>query len=351
MTIALPLVGEVAVEVLIIFALLLVLGAQALVKLVAALFSYVPFIGGWIQSNLEGALGGALSRVSGWLWASAKGVVSLIWRPVTWIASLIGHLADGLWAAMQMGERIVTSTIPNALGAVWHGLNDVLGQALNAAHWALSQAQGFASGLYNQAISLLHQFEGWVGAQLSALGQTILADVTALYNALGSAIHNIGQWVLSVVGQVRDALVVAFNHTIGVVWDQLGQRINVTDQWVDQQIKGVEAELPVFRDIAIATAEAALTPAIARALEQAVTAEGTIDEYLNRCGNNLCSGLNDLSSLLQQLGKLFEEGALFALVAAAATHPAEVARDVESVISPIATEAATLFRDATGVAA
>lgn len=351
MTIALPLVGEVAVEVLIIFALLLVLGAQALVKLVAALFSYVPFIGGWIQSNLEGALGGALSRVSGWLWASAKGVVSLIWRPVTWIASLIGHLADGLWAAMQMGERIVTTTIPNALHPVWDGITNAVSTAINAAHWALSQAQGFASNLYNQAVSLLHQFEGWVGTQVSSLWQTIQNDVSALYNALGSAIHNIGQWVLSVVGHVRDALVAAFNHTIGEVWTQISQRFTVTEQWVDQQVKGIEAELPVFRDIAIATAEAALTPAIARALEQAVTAEGTITKYLDECGNNLCSGLNPLSTLLQQLGKIFEEGALFALVAAAATHPAEVARDVESVISPIASEAATLFRDATGVAA
>jgi hypothetical protein len=349
--IALPAVADLAALAVFVLAIIVLYALIAFTGLLRGLFSWVPVVGGFIGDHILSHVQDGLNAAAGWTVGAMGHAAGLIWTPITWVANLFSRIGEAIWSGVTAAERIVQTTIPAAAGRV----------------------VAYAQQLYNQAIGHADALAGAVSAFATSLYHSALAAVGTAENAVSAFAQSLYHQAVALAQQALSAATTAIGATFTQVEHWVASQFTATTAWTEQRIAGVESEIgsvqgalqgeigqvqgALEHEIAgaysAATAYAQQAAAIAQAAGLAAAGTVALDlaRWLEGCGKNLCSGLNGLSTLLQDLAPLVEGGILFALVAEAASDPAGVARDVEAVLTPIADTAVSLFRDATGIAA
>src|SRR5260370_28248317 len=145
MPVALPALAGLGELAALLLAIIVLYAAYLLAQVLTALFQYVPLIGGWIQNNLLSHVVDAISASIGWTVSAMGHAVGLIWTPITWIGALFQRIGEAIWSGVQAAQRIVTTTIPNAL-------NMAAAYAQQLYHSAI----GYADRIYHSAVAVPH---------------------------------------------------------------------------------------------------------------------------------------------------------------------------------------------------
>jgi hypothetical protein len=349
--VALPAVAGLGELAALLLAIIVLYAAYLLAQVLTALFQYVPLIGGWIQDNLLSHVVDAINASIGWTVSAMGHAVGLIWTPITWIGALFQRIGEAIWSGVQAADRIVTGTIPRALNMAAAYAQQLYNAAIGYADGIYHSAVSVAQALYSSAVSFAQQLYNSAVAFAQSLYNSAVAFAQQLYAA---AVGFADQLYHQAIGYVQGAISAA-EAWVQQLYNSLTAwvtgRFTQTETWVQQEVGALEHDISGAYQGAVAYAHDAAALAEAAGIAAAGVVATELEDYLRNCGRNLCSGLNPLSTLLQELAPLVEGGMLFALVAEAARNPAGVADEVVAVLSPIAGEAASLFRDATGVAA
>jgi hypothetical protein len=331
--------------------LLAVVAAQSLARLLAAVFSVLPVIGQSISDHIIGPIEGALGAASGWLLARAGDLVGLIWTPVTWVAALFGKIGAAIWDGAVTAERIVTVTIPAALNTVRAFSQQLYAQAVGYVDQRVGAVIGWAQQLVAQATAIAQQLYHAATGYALDLYHAAIGAVQATEHAVSAYALQLYHLAVGYAQSAVGAVTAWVQHLHAQLAGWVTARFTVSEAWVQQEVGALEHDVRGAYDAATHYAQQAAMAAEATALGAVAVEAVRLTRYLEECGNNLCTGLNPLSTALQQLETLLEGGLLFAFVAEAAAHPRQVADDVHAVLSPVVAEAVSLFRDAAGVAA
>jgi hypothetical protein len=301
-------------------AVMVLLCAVLIANILKAILNSVNFLGllsplisaaDWLSTH-------ALSAMS-WLWDKTNPVA--VWIALTNVLhsteqGLLGVVAGDLLNAVQ---RIVTVAIPNA------------------ANWAWSQAQGsilglsaFVRVLFNTAEADIAAARNWVTGYIQAVQTWVLAQIAVAVNALRSDIAGVWQAAQALVATVRSDLAALHQFVTTTV---LG-RIGAVEQEIARDIPRIEAEIGQIATVAIP------------GLTLAITAVRDIVTEVEQCTAPLCEGgvaqgLSNLEKLLNQLEPLVEGGLLLAFAAEAARDAPGVAREIDSLIGGLVSDAAS----------
>jgi hypothetical protein len=351
MPIALPALGGL-VEFALMLAAFIILWAFALFLMaLTGVLRNVPLVGGWLQDNLVAGVSDAVGTARDWCLSQAGHAVGFFWTTITWTGSLFARIGQGMWAGVQATDRIVHGAIPRSI--------DTSKSYADQRYW---DAVGHADTLYAQELAYAQGLEQQAEAHANDLYNRETVYVQDLYNASISHADQL-QVIEQGYAQQLSQASVAYTQAQVAATDAWTQQLvgaaeanaqaataGVID-WTQKEVGALGQEISGAYTAATTYAHDAAIAAAAPALALAETTALSLTRYLDECGKNLCTGLNPLSTALQALAPLLEGGLLFVLVAEAARNPAGVANEVNAVLSPIANEAASLFRDATGVAA
>jgi hypothetical protein len=348
---ALPAVAGLAELAAMVLAFITLYAIELLLTVLTLILLTVPVVGPWIRDNLTSRAIDVIRGASGWTVSAMGQALGLIWTPVTWIWALLTKIWEVAWAGAQATERIVTGTIPRALNMAAGYAQQLYNAAISFADGLYHQAVAFAQALVAQAVAYAQQLYNSAVAFAQQLYNSAVAFAQQLYAA---AVGYAEQLYHQAVGYVQGAISAAeawVQQLYNTLTAWVTGRFTQTETWVQQEVGALEHDISGAYQGAVAYAHDAAALAEAAGIAAAGTVALELERYLRECGRNLCSGLNPLSTLLQELAPLVEGGLLFALVAEAYRDPAGVANEVRAVISPVADTAAGLFRDATGVAA
>ncbi|HVT14570.1 MAG TPA: hypothetical protein VHQ90_00115 [Thermoanaerobaculia bacterium] len=330
-------------------ALIAIYAAYLLTQLLLALFQYVPLVGGWIRDNLLSHVADALSSATSWAVAGLGHGVGLIWTPITWMAAMLSRIGEALWSGLQAAERIVTTTIPNAMSRVADFATQLYHQAVSYADGVRSAVSAYAQSLYNAAVGFAQSLYAAAVGFAQSLYNAAVALTHQLYVAattLAVALYHQAVAFTTATAAGLSTWVQGLFHSM-TAWVEA--RFAQEQAWVQQEVGALETDVQNAYHAATGYAQAAAAAAEATALGAVAVEALRLTRYLEQCGTNLCKGLNPLSTLMQELGGLVEGGVIFALVAAAAADPVGTAHEVDQVIGGTVAEAGSVLRSAVGL--
>lgn len=204
--------------------------------------------------------------------------------------------------------------------------------------WALQQDEAAAGYAIQQANDWTDATSEQTNAALrddvDALNQSIFANrVSAHMEALGDYESAIGQLAAD---KSQLQLQIAFTGE---------QAATYTDLQVGQAREAATAQVgaeATARMGAVSNAEA-----VAAAATAAVATD--LANWLKSCGDNLCSGLSGLASVLPDVTNLFIDGVLFAFLAEAIRDPSGQATDTIGVLTPLASQGESMLSSLLGI--
>ena len=391
MPLAIPLAAIIDVIVAITAAILLYAAWRFKDNIANAIAGAIPVIGGAIATGFQTVVDLMIGGFAGWLSAltgpMAAWISTLYWPTSTLTNTSFHHvesllekfkqLRAGAWALFLQS---IAYTDHKALVAfLWTADQIAKTQAaayglfLHAISWAgneiLKLAQ-YTDNLATYAMRVAYLdllgLAAWTTNQLQALasytGQLIhQAEVTAYTNLLGLAAWTTNQlqalaaYTATIVAQAeakaqaeaQQAYAAAVSTvdqeavgTVAGVWPSVaapGQRV----------LDEVAAEYPGVLPGTMTVPQAVpLDLAQVLAGVEALAIPATI--ALDQCLLPMCRNLNNFGRDLSALENLFVDGAFFAFIAAVAADPKGVAREVDSILTPIVQEGHALFSSIAG---
>lgn len=304
-----------------ILALLLLMAAEALGRVLALGFSYIPVVGGSISKAIEGAVITAVAVLNPQLQGS--------------ITPLIDFVA---WPFVHLGPTVegIISNLENAGGAIGYLGTTMLSRVATGAN---AFAMGAVGGL---AVTVT----GWLAAvevEYKGLFATAEADITA---AEGSALAYAGQVGQDVLNTAQAGIAAAETLAAAAV-AQLAGVVASNEQALEQLVTGGLADSESKLNAVIADAKADATTALdglrawvqqqegalqaghtgalglglAGVITQVTQVAEELTQYRQTCGDPLCNNLGQYGQELSMLSGALSSGFLIALLVGAATDP------------------------------
>lgn len=233
-----------------------------------------------------GTVAGAIARVAQVAAGEIGQVADLVATLAGRVSLAISRIAAGALALAALAgdvARIISTTIPAAIGAVWARVTALVSAAIAAAERGLT--------------ATIDALRSWAVARL--------AQITA---ALAAAIATVRAWVLSVV--------VAAVRPLEAGLDALGRAIEQTIGSILARLVALERLLPLL----------ALIPLVG-------VIPRTIEEFWRTkrgCTDPTCDFLGDVLQGLGAAGELLTGSVFLGLVAAAISDPAGTAQGIAS---------------------
>jgi hypothetical protein len=309
-----PLVADIAPELIAAVALVAVLAVYFMVEALEAIARAVgmpnwPLIGG--------ALYGAIAHVAtwvgeslAWLWQNAN-PINMFLATTHWISQQLSNWTNAaITGVVGAAERLATVTIP-AMGsfAVQTAYNlyaDAKALITTAEQFAVLTAYNLyadAKLLVNDAVTAIDVTIAGVEAKVAALGGTFAAAIAAASLGL---VQSLQGWVAQELGTL---------HTT------IDGEIQAATEGISTQIGDV-----------VQTVEGDLAPAIAAAAAVGAAAATAFKTWEQDCGDNLCNNLSGYANTIGAILGVITDGALIALLVEAVTNPQGV---VDFVVSDI----------------
>ena len=344
---ALAAVDLVAMAVALLCILLLLAGNQ-IFRVIAAVFSKVPVIGGTISSVITSTLADTMasiastleSQVAGWaefLW----GLAHSLWNFANIAATSIADAKNWAFSAWQHADNLFessTSTINARVQAALGPLEADIGSVqdlLNNDIAALSAAGAAGTAA---AEALAHALADQVQSEAATLfGQAEAAATAGVQQAEALA--------QALADQVQSEAVTLFGQAEGAIGVIQGQVQALPGQ--------IEGTIPGIVDGIVPGIIAGAIPGI---LAQVIPRVAALEAQADECLEPLCDTVTPNAGRLGNLGNLFKgledlavEAVILALAAEAVHNPAAVAHDVETVVSDVGGGALRGFRGLVGI--
>jgi hypothetical protein len=331
-----------------IMAILLLFAGQWLFKLISAVLSHLPLVGGYIASvvggwlatevgNLAHQLDNQVFGMAHFLWSTAVG----LWHIVNQMTTAIGDAK--LWGvgAWSHAENLVSSlfdTFTGQLGRDLIAINNEIGAVEALGAGAVATAEQYAAALVASATAGIAGQISDVSSEANRLfGEAEAAAVagTAEAEALAHALAD----------EVQSEAVTLFGQAEGAITVIQGQI-----QALPGQIEGV---IPGIIDGIVPGIIAGAIPGI---LSQVIPRVQALEGEVTECLEPLCDTVTPQAPRLGKLGQLFQdleglavEAVILALAAEAVHNPQAVVSDITGVVQDVGGGALSGFRDLVGV--
>lgn len=352
----------------------------------------IPFAGRLahgIASLTDGVVRGLLD----WLDGAIGNIASFITGPVYVIETLVAKVFDNIAAVANSVQHVIASVVPRALGQAYayaHTLavdlaGEVSATVTSVEHWtqslvtaAISTAEAYAYALAGQLVADVRTVTTWASAEFGRLAAVIAAGITAaetyahtlavdVVNGTNAALTELETQTTALVGtlagtvatdvavldtKITAAISTAIDGTIGILATDIEHVTAATivdlDHAIDAAIGVAATDFP---DVMAWVKGIDLTKVvdIAGVTTLSIAGIGALTRYLEECGIPNCRNLGRFGNLLNELGNLLEDGAIMALIAAMVADPVGTAREVDSVLGPVASDAISAGRALIGV--
>lgn len=346
-----PEVGDLAVVVVALVAIMLLFASRLLAQLLVGLLRFLPLVGDWIADHLLDHVVDALDWALGAVAAAIPPLVGFLWRPIAWFIQIVGDtvsVAEGAAAAMI---RFSFVTLPQlefrAIGyaedAYARATTYALGQVVAAERYALTlqgEAVAFAAGEVVNAEHYSLQLYGdavtYVDGRIAQVVTWARGDIGAVYSYVDGRVIAVESWARGEFDAVRTWAMAEFATLEGAIARDIG----VVEQGARELVNAAEARAAAFAAAAAAGVAA-----------EVGVVERTLDDFLRRCGDPMCRNLGPLSDLFGLLEDAGTLGLIVAFAAAAAANPEGVAGEVVDVLGTVVNDAVSTVESLIGAAA
>jgi hypothetical protein len=333
------------------FALLLAVTLQLTFNIIGKALSWVPVVGGAIESGMSAAASWVWGFFGDWAHGALDVVVTMAkwtWAVIRGIPAFSAHFFGVAFNWMTWVEDHV---LPVNLAQAIQAARDLANWAVGVAQGLYNRAVGIAQGLFAQALGqMLSLYHAAVGTAES-LFNTARAEAQALF---GTAVHEIA---LAEAAAVHEAQVLA-----GAVEAEAQTLFRGAEQALHQAEMGIEAEfgrveqtLSDILHVDIPHLAQVLTGEIAAVGSAAAAATAVVArdfaDWREECGNDLCGGLHGDAQQALGLLQVLEAGAVFAFLASAVREPVPTAELSVDAAAPLVDSVGGLLVDVVGVAA
>jgi len=318
-------------------ALLLMLGLDILVKVLGPLLArYIPFVGRTLAADLQSAVSWAVSTSQGWLDFAVTPLIAI----ALWVPDAVGALFQGVEDTFGGVYNAIHTAVNVVVPAVWIQLNAIVAENVAILNksiggvWAGAQSLTyslFATAEADIAVGISHaaQYAEQVAGVALATAQ---ANITAA-EALAAA--EVAQ-LAGVVAQDRSTLESLVTGGLAGAEAQIADSLAQAQAFATQEVTAVR-DWAQQQEGALNTAlTGTLTVGIAGVVAQVVTLAEELTQFRQTCGDPLCNNLGQFGQDLSALGGYIESGALFALLAAFIADPKGTAGLIEGVVTPMA---------------
>lgn len=352
----------------------------------------IPFAGN-LRGYVEAAAGYVAEQSADWLHSAMGALENVLAGPIVAVLNVYNQIQSAIQNLGAVAQWIINSWViawyqnaaalanslyasANAYSAALYSfaeadINTLRSYAIALSQTAYTQAVSTATGLVNDtrnyAIALSQAAYAEAVQAAQAIGATVEADATSLFRtaerdilataATATGLFNlaeadIGNALAAAKAFAQTAAGAALTTAVADIDAAASTAIGLSWPIVTDVIKGIEAVIPIDLPDVLADWQA-IPRAIPTDLVGTIAAVGALaiplTRYLRDCGVPMCNGLHDLSSLLPALDQLFSEGAIFALLAAAAADPAGAANGLIDTIGGTVNSASDTVRSMIGV--
>ena len=282
-------------------AILILLAFTPLQRIIVALVSQLPVVGGWIVQNSVGAIDRAYAQVAGWAVHSIGPLVAVIFLPFFYLDHFNKAAQGSILQTMYALRRVVDNTIPRNLQVAKQFAWDV-GQ--NAMHFAWDVGQQAEHFAWDVGQNVTHYAEALFG-QAETYARQLVGDLETLVRQLNA-------------------------QALGFAEDAFGRAIDFEQRLYNDASRFAEREGVLARDWARTLFDQA--NAFTLATVAAVAIRVTAIER-SKC-QQFCSPLGDLGQLLQDVEDAALVALLLAMAGEMARDPRGAARSIDSLIGP-----------------
>lgn len=329
-------------------ALLLIAFAVAILLLrpLGHLLGALPFVGGAIESAVEGASNAIWNFVTSLVHNGLLAiwhVVKLIWAVTFGLPSTVAHAIGAIVSVVVWLRNDMIPWVRSEAASLAHNAEAA------ADHFAIAEANAvsnYAHSLYNSAVSVAD----------SLFRQAIATAVADVNAARAEAAHLFGEAESEAAQLVRSAEaaasagIAAAVATAGQLFGQAERDIAGAEAAAQRALEGAVGTLTGLFTGALTATTATLTHTITTEAERAATAERTIatdfNDYMKRCGIPVCNGLGGMAKEMLGLLTLFGDAAVIELVVLILTNPQGAADVIREVIVQPAQDVVQLVRQA-----
>ena len=315
-------------------AILILLAFTPLQRIIVALVSQLPVVGGWIVQNSVGAIDRAYAQVAGWAVHSIGPLVAVIFLPFFYLDHFNKAAQGSILQTMYALRRVVDNTIPRNLQVAKQFAWDVGQNAMHFAWDVGQQAEHFAWDVGQQA----EHFAWDVGQNVTHYAEALFGQAERFAWDVG---QNVSHYAEALFGQATtyarqlvgdlETLVRQLNaQALGFAEDAFGRAIDFEQRLYNDAIRFAEREGVLARDWARTLFDQA--NAFTLATVAAVAIRVTAIER-SKC-QQFCSPLGDLGQLLQDVEDAALVALLLAMAGEMARDPRGAARSIDSLIGP-----------------
>ena len=377
-------------------ALVLVLIAGALwvlAELIQQSFSRLPVVGGWISSNIVGALNDARNTVFGWAGSTWNFAYQLFITIGNWLWRMPYNLLVTINQAANFGNWVAHWLVPNTANTVQGYAYGLYRDAINYGEQVWTDSTGYAYdlwqnatayayGLYRDAINYGEQvwndatafiqsafaqatayayglyISGWnyatsiwndASAAIASAESTAIAHADGLFNAAESDIQNVAAGAAAalsstaagIAGSIYTDLDNVASGALAGAWPDAAGDIGALRNVLGGDFPDIQALLPW-----LAGAGAA---GLSGVLFRSLAGTAAITRLADDCIVPNCRNLSQFGQDLQGLIGDIPAAAMLAWFIFLVTDPAGWAADTEAVASGVADTATTAARTLLGV--
>ena len=329
-------------------ALLIIAFAVAILLLrpLGFLLGHIPLVGGAIQGALDGASNAIWNFVTSvvhngllMIWH----LIKIIWAVTFGLPSTIAHFAGQVAGTIVWVRNdlipFVRSEASQLAHTAEHAAEQFAANEANAvsnfAHTLFAEATATALSLYHQAVNL---------AQAEA--NAVRGEAVMLYNDARSEAVQLVHGAEAAASAGIAAAVATAEHLFG----EAEREIAGAEHAAQTALESAVTSLTGLITGSIAATTLTLGRTIAQEAERSMTAERTIaqefEDYMQRCGTPICNGLRGMADEVSGLLNLFDDAAVFALLALLLSNPRGALDVVREVFVVPAQEIATVIREA-----
>lgn len=241
-------------------------------------------------------------------------------------------------AAIKAAVHDVTALSARVESYVRHLLADIAAGVSRAEQYA----RRYVLAYYGYALTHIAELRAELRRDVAVIGNTTTALGVTITRTAAGLTAAIAQAETTAVTAAATAITTDIEHVTHAVWIDLDDAVSAAVGVAATDFPDITAWL---RDISTTAATD-----IAGVTALSVATAGTLARYLEQCGMPNCRNLSKFGRDLQDLFRLFEGGTFLAVLAEMIADPEGAARDVESVVGPIASGVADTARSLLGVA-
>lgn len=384
--------AEIGAVVLAFIALGVLLGAQALAKLLVSLLKHVPLAGGWIASHVESEVVNVIGDLTAWVESvvsSAEGWLLQPIRALRWLFDqLMNHLGENIQAHqraaanLNLSQGFLQANIDReAVTRNWQinttasnlqaNINAVALQAMAEAVLVAQQATGLIAAV---GTSLQHNIDteavtrNW---QVDTTASNLQANINAVALHAQTELVTLAQQVTGLIATVAHDLQVNIDLTATNALTAATQLSTEAEKgavsgvdatagavgaatWpialpgLQGLIAGLDNIIPGYGAGTIPIPEA-VPATLAQMLVGTMAGVHALADFANACSIPQCETLRPFEPSLKGLTSLIEGGALVAFLAAAVADPTGVAHDIEATVGTLVNDTASALAGAVGL--